>query len=113
MGEPAPPGRRIWIAPRVGTQSPWSSKATDILCNTGFDGVERIERARVVRIGFFDEEARVLTPLAAALYDRMTESAFFVGEEELASLFLLRAAKPLRHIDVLNGGIEAIAAADR
>jgi len=24
----------VWIAPRVGTQSPWSSKATDILRNT-------------------------------------------------------------------------------
>ena len=28
-------GQRVWIAPRVGTQSPWSSKATDILHNTG------------------------------------------------------------------------------
>jgi phosphoribosylformylglycinamidine synthase len=34
----------------LGTQSPWSSKATDILHNTGFTAIERIERARVVRI---------------------------------------------------------------
>lgn len=39
-------GPKLWIAPRTGTQSPWSSKATDILHNTGFTGVERIERAR-------------------------------------------------------------------
>ena len=43
-------GQRVWIAPRMGTQSPWSSKATDILHNTGFSAIERIERARVVRI---------------------------------------------------------------
>ncbi len=31
------PEPRLFIAPRIGTQSPWSSKATDILHNTGFD----------------------------------------------------------------------------
>ena len=38
-GVALPPGPCIWIAPRVGTQSPWSSKATDILHNTGFTGI--------------------------------------------------------------------------
>ncbi len=98
----------VWIAPRVGTQSPWSSKATDILRNTGFGAVTRIERARVVRV----EGARDVGALAPVLHDRMTESVFF-SSEELTGLFAVHEAKQLGHIDVLGRGAEAIADADR
>jgi len=99
----------VWIAPRVGTQSPWSSKATDILRNTGFGAIARIERARVVRV----DGAHDVRVLASALHDRMTESVFFGGEEELLGLFAAHEAKPLGHIDVLGRGATAIAEADR
>jgi len=99
----------VWIAPRVGTQSPWSSKATDILRNTGFGAIARIERARVVRVA----GTRDVRVLAGALHDRMTESVFFAGEDELAGLFAAHEAKPLGHIDVLGRGADAIAEADR
>ncbi|MGA7157608.1 MAG: phosphoribosylformylglycinamidine synthase [Acidobacteriaceae bacterium] len=106
-------GQSIWIGPRVGTQSPWSSKATDILHNTGFGAIERIERARVVRVafasGFADGDLRAL---AAGLHDRMTESAFFDSAEDLQALFAAREQKQLGHIDVLGQGAEAIAEAD-
>lgn len=99
----------VWIAPRAGTQSPWSSKATDILRNTGFGAIARIERARVVRVeGVSDVRA-----LAPALHDRMTESVFFAGEDELARLFAAHDAKALGHIDVMGRGSAAIAEADR
>jgi phosphoribosylformylglycinamidine synthase len=102
-------GPSVWIGPRVGTQSPWSSKATDILHNTGFAAIERIERARVVRIaGMTDVEL-----LVGALHDRMTESAFFESAEELKSLFASREEKRLAHVDVLGLGAEAIVATDR
>ena len=102
-------GGSVWIAPRLGTQSPWSSKATDILHNTGFSNIERIERARVVHIaGASDVKA-----LVGALHDRMTESVFFESAEELLALFAPRQQKPLAHIDVLGNGAAAIAAADR
>src|SRR5258705_6887933 len=45
-GEPAPPGTgpmRLAV-PRLGTISPWSSKATDIAHRCGLDAVRRIER---------------------------------------------------------------------
>lgn len=104
-----PAGPCVWIGPRVGTQSPWSSKATDILHNTGFAAIERIERARVVRIpGAHDVRA-----LAGALHDRMTESVFFESADELHALFAPREQKQLAHIDVLTLGAAAIAAADR
>ena len=43
------PGQRI-VAPRFGTISPWSSKATDIAHNCGFSAVERIERVTLFGI---------------------------------------------------------------
>ena len=35
---------QLWVMPRLGTISPWSSKATDIAHNTGLEKVRRIER---------------------------------------------------------------------
>jgi len=113
-GAELPSGQRAWIGPRIGTQSPWSSKATDILHNTGFSAIERIERARVVRITFADDaRANDIRPLAIALHDRMTESVFFESAGELQALFAPREEKPLTHIDVLGEGAVAIANADR
>jgi phosphoribosylformylglycinamidine synthase len=109
VGVELPPGPCLWIGPRVGTQSPWSSKATDILHNTGFVGIERIERARVMRIaGAKDVEA-----LSGGLHDRMTESVFFGGAEELGALFVAREPKALAYVDVLGLGAAAIEAANK
>ncbi len=37
-------GRLLLVVPRLGTISPWASKATDIAHSCGLDSVERIER---------------------------------------------------------------------
>ena len=114
QGVEMPQGQRMWIAPRIGTQSPWSSKATDILHNTGFHAIERIERARVVRIVPLSDARLIdVRVLAGALYDRMTESVFFESADQLQTLFVPREPKPLTYIDVLGHGAAAIAAADR
>ena len=81
---------RLWIAPRTGTQSPWSSKATDILHNTGFTDIERIERARVVHV----PGAQDLLKLTPVLHDRMTES-IFTSSDGLKKLFATHVPKPL------------------
>jgi hypothetical protein len=84
-GSTPDPGPSLYIGPRVGTQSPWSSKATDILHNTGFAAIPRIERARAVAIA----GAQSLEVLAPALHDRMTESVF-AKEDSLSTLFAPR-----------------------
>jgi phosphoribosylformylglycinamidine synthase len=113
-GDELSSGQRVWIGPRVGTQSPWSSKATDILHNTGFAVIERIERARVVRIVSVGEGVvGDISTLATALHDRMTESVFFESADELKTLFAPRERKELGRIDVLSLGAEAIVAVDR
>ena len=58
-GEPAPPapakrGELILVVPRIGTISPWSSKATDIARQCGLPAVRRIERG----IAYYVEGAR-------------------------------------------------------
>ena len=106
-------GTRLWIAPRTGTQSPWSSKATDILHNTGFPTVERLERARVVRLEGLDGAPGVIGELTPVLHDRMTESVFHSLEELLSATFAEHVAKPLAHIDVLGRGADALVEADR
>jgi phosphoribosylformylglycinamidine synthase len=102
-------GARIWVGPRAGTQSPWSSKATEILHNTGFTDVLRVERAREIAVSGSTD----LHAVSAALHDRMTESVFFSSADELTTLFAPRAQKPLAYIDVLGEGAGAIAKADR
>src|ERR1700733_5703467 len=41
---PAHAGQLVLVTPRVGTESPWSSKATDIARVCGLDAVKRLER---------------------------------------------------------------------
>ncbi|MEM9172263.1 MAG: phosphoribosylformylglycinamidine synthase [Pseudomonadota bacterium] len=67
----------IDVAPRVGTISPWSSKATDILHRCGVTSVSRVERARRYRLE--GVEATTWETLVSALHDRMTESWFAPG----------------------------------
>ena len=48
-GEPvdAEKHQRLLVVPRLGTISPWSTKATDIAQHCGLSGVQRIERGVV------------------------------------------------------------------
>ncbi len=63
--------RFAWILPRLGTRSPWSSKATDLLRAAGFS-IARIERGQL-----FELEGEVPSPRslsARLLHDPMTQS---------------------------------------
>ncbi|MEQ8660024.1 MAG: phosphoribosylformylglycinamidine synthase, partial [Gammaproteobacteria bacterium] len=67
-----PPPVDFVVTPRIGTQSPWGSKAGDIARNCGLERLARIER--VTAWHFDDSAAADLPALAACLHDRMTES---------------------------------------
>lgn len=103
-------GELFLVAPRPGTISPWSSKASDIARNTGLDEVKRIERATAYYIeasGQLDREA-----IAPLLHDRMTET-IFASIDELSELFTEPAPKPLVTVDILEGGRTALETANR
>jgi phosphoribosylformylglycinamidine synthase len=82
----APASRsRVLVVPRLGTISPWSSKASDIARICGLTAVRRIERGTLYALDAVlgpEERQRV----AAVLHDRMTESVL-AGPEDADALF--------------------------
>ena len=105
--EAGPGAAPVLVTPRLGTISPWSSKATDIARLCTLDVVRRIERGTVFRVSGAGVPA--VLPL---LHDRMTQTVLR-SLADAAGLFRHVAPKPLTEIDVLGGGAAAIEAADR
>ena len=109
-----PRGQLVLAVPRLGTISPWSSKATDIAHNCGLTAVHRIERGVAYYVADGDGGPLAgadLADAAAALHDRMTESVLY-SLEEAEGLFRQAEPAPLRTVDVLTGGREALARAN-
>lgn len=101
------------IAPRIGTISPWSSKATDIARNSGLAKVQRIERVTVYWLQTSQElNDTQRQAVAAKLHDRMTQSVLY-SVEETEVLFEEHTPKPLQSIDILGGGREALVQANQ
>jgi phosphoribosylformylglycinamidine synthase len=102
-------GTELWVVPRLGTISPWASKATDIAKICGLPQVRRIERGvAYVVVGQIRDEAALLR----TLHDRMTESVLY-SEREAEALFVRATPKPLSTIDVLGHGRAAIETANQ
>ncbi|HVV51560.1 MAG TPA: phosphoribosylformylglycinamidine synthase, partial [Polyangia bacterium] len=101
-------GRRLMVVPRMGTISPWSSKATDIARVCGLAKVRRIERGiSYVVVGEIVDEAGC----SRALADRMTESVI-ERPSEVPRLFDRPAPRPLGHVALGNDGFAALAEAN-
>ncbi len=101
-------GRELLVVPRLGTISPWSSKATDIAHNCGLSAVRRVERGICYRVaGSVDDEKA----LRAALHDRMTESVLERAEDG-EKLFVRAEPRPLSRVD-LSPGRSALEAANK
>ena len=102
-----PADRVVLVTPRLGTISPWSSKATDIarLCNLTF--VRRIERGVAYQVRGEGELPFILP----ALHDRMTETVL-KSFDEAEELFRHVQPKPLTEVDVLARGRDAIVEAN-
>jgi phosphoribosylformylglycinamidine synthase len=98
----------LYVVPRLGTVSPWSSKATDIARVCGL-AVNRIELGRVCLV----EGVAQLPPAALdELHDRMTESVL-ADPAALAHVFDALPRRGLREVEVLKGGKAALEAANR
>ncbi|NIA00238.1 phosphoribosylformylglycinamidine synthase [Massilia sp. CCM 8734] len=124
-GEPAAASPRegvteeFFVIPRLGTISPWASKATDIAHNCGMAQVHRIERGIAFSIslktgllGSSIGAAKKLTDaetgaVAALLHDRMTESVLR-NADQASDLFRELEARPLESVDVIGAGRHAL-----
>jgi phosphoribosylformylglycinamidine synthase len=118
-GEPAAPpegepAAQWLVVPRLGTISPWASKATDIAHNCGLQRVLRIERGtryslilkgRLFGRGTLDTEAA--QRIAALLHDRMTETVL-PADADCAQLFRELPGKPMARVAVQAQGRAAL-----
>jgi phosphoribosylformylglycinamidine synthase len=128
-GEPVPETQyegvteSFFVVPRLGTISPWASKATDIVHNCGMAQVHRVERGVaftvVLKSGLFGTGLGApkqlsndeVEAVAALLHDRMTETVLR-SAEQAESLFSELAGRPLEQIDVLGRGRQALVEAN-
>ncbi|ASK78456.1 phosphoribosylformylglycinamidine synthase [Paraphotobacterium marinum] len=93
----------LFVLPRYGTISPWSSKATDIVHNCDLTKVRRVERGIQYVIhskGLNDSEKNKLKNL---LHDRMIETVEF-EIDNAQKLFDVERPKPLSEIQLLEKG---------
>ncbi len=116
-------GDLIVVAPRLGTVSPWASKATDIAHNCGLS-IRRVERVTEYRLtlksgllGSLTGGNKPLSPddlqaAAALLHDRMTESVM-LSREDARHLFDEKPGQPMEHVDVLGQGRAALEHANK
>ncbi len=102
-------GMLLLVTPRLGTISPWSSKATDIARHCGLPAVERIERGvawwctRDSQPLSVEDRSKLL-PL---VHDRMTESVLH-DLDEAEALFRHIEPRPLARVDLVGGGRAAL-----
>ncbi len=111
-------GALIVVAPRLGTVSPWASKATDIAHNCGLPihRVERVTEWRLTLRGGLLSGPKPLTEAerracAALLHDRMTESVLF-EREAARHLFDEKSGQPTVHVPVRRRGRAALVEAN-
>ncbi|MBI4622617.1 MAG: phosphoribosylformylglycinamidine synthase, partial [Verrucomicrobia bacterium] len=109
------------VAPRPGTISPWSSKATDIAHICGLTKIKRLERIIVYTIDLGQPATRFplaalnsaqFAALHARLHDRMTQAVF--GDlQACEALFRHETPRPMTSVPVLAAGRAALVAANR
>ncbi|MBF0347317.1 MAG: phosphoribosylformylglycinamidine synthase [Magnetococcales bacterium] len=102
------------VLPRLGTISPWSTKATEILHHVGLLGIGRLERGVRYRL---EGDAPGWRPgsdvdVQKLLHDRMTQE-IFTHLEAARGLFTVPAPRPLTRVAIMASGMEALQHANR
>lgn len=106
----------VYVLPRLGSISPWSSKATDIavICNLG-NHVERLERGAVFVLKTASAKhisAAELALVAPLIHDRMTQVVQPHAPAENA-IFEHKSPSLLRTVDLQADGSSGAAARER
>ncbi len=107
-------GELFLVTPRVGTISPWSSKATDIAHNCGLSKILRLERGIAYTVGSRNGDgfnAAERSAIDQVLHDRMTEMVLR-SYDAAAMLFSHATPQPGETVDVIGGGKDALVQAN-
>lgn len=98
------------IVPRLGTISPWSSKATDIGNLCGFHKIKRIERGRKYifekKIPFDESSLKLIRDL---IHDKMMDT-ILPSVDDASKLFAKKIPGSFKTIDILGQGKSALSA---
>ena len=102
----------VLVIPRMGTISPWSSKATDIAHNCGLQKIKRIERGTAFYlVAAKPLSAQAYAQVSALLHDRMVEQTL-ASLDQAQGLFAQTKPAPLERIDILQAGRMALVSAN-
>jgi phosphoribosylformylglycinamidine synthase len=85
-----------YVAPRLGTISPWASKATELLRGAGL-AVKRVERGMRMDLASWPDDGAAASALAKTLHDPMTQS-LLASHDEAHALFATPARGELERI---------------
>ncbi len=88
--------RSYFVVPRLGTRSPWSSKATELLQGAGL-AVSRVERGLRLDVAGWPADAATQAAVGKLLHDPMTQS-LLESRDAAQALFASPARKPLERI---------------
>ena len=109
---PATANADCWVLPRVGTISPWSSKATDILRDCGVD-VQRVEHGVAFRLlNAPAVDTAEWTVVIGQLHDPMTQSVL-TRLDDAAGSFVANAPAPLATITLGTHPVAALRKANQ
>ena len=90
------------VSPRIGTISPWSSKATDIVEHCGLGVTGRVERGVIYKVpgwsGLSPQDRIVIT---TELHDRMTQSVL-EDITQIEGLFVRHKPTPVRQLESIE-----------
>ena len=102
----------LLVVPRLGTQSPWSSKATDIAHRCGLSGISRIERGSLFLLDANLVDETIIQTISPLIHDRMTQS-ILPGLEAAKALFEHHQPRPLVYTDLSENPQLALEKANR
>jgi phosphoribosylformylglycinamidine synthase len=87
-----------FVVPRLGTISPWSSKATELL-HGARQPIRRVERGTRIDLLHWPEEPRLQVALSVLLHDPMTQS-LLADAGDAGALFAVPGRKPLERVEL-------------
>lgn len=103
-------GELFLVVPRIGTISPWATKATDIAHNCGLTKIHRIERGIAFYIALASGEkitSEQRQVISSKIHDRMMQ-VVLGSMEEAVSLFSEQKPAPFKQIPLTTGGKQAL-----
>tara|TARA_B100000686_G_scaffold355390_1_gene474445 strand:- start:3916 stop:7836 length:3921 start_codon:yes stop_codon:yes gene_type:complete len=100
----------ITVIPRLGTISPWSSKATEIVKKCNLIDLNRIERG--IQWQIKDCSVEELTDIGSFLHDPLTQSVLD-HPQQFSSIFESPKSQPLRTVYSGNNGKNALIKANQ